>query len=233
VTVSALARWVPLAAVVALLGAAMLAANFANPSIDAVPEQLKPLLSQSAEPVAPPSEQPTVPPRTPRAFEAPVARWVTWAVSIGCAVLVVIVLAVLLWLFLRDRARRNEATLALAEVPVPTLAETQAAVRAAVAAGLAALDDDGDPRRAVIACWVRLEAAAAAAGTPRAPGDTSTDLVFRLLGRHLVSEPVLATFADAYRAARFASHDVDVASRDQARAALRQLGDELAGARRG
>ena len=54
-----------------------------------------------------------------------------------------------------------------------------------------------------------------------------------LLARHLVSEPVLATFAEVYRAARFANHDVDAATRDQARAALRQLGDELAGARRG
>jgi len=35
--VSRLARWVPLLAVVALLGAAMLAANFADPRIDAVP----------------------------------------------------------------------------------------------------------------------------------------------------------------------------------------------------
>ena len=51
-------------------------------------------------------------------------------------------------------------------------------VVAALDAGLVELDDaDADPRRAVIACWVRLEQAAAAAGTPRAAGDTSTDLV--------------------------------------------------------
>ena len=45
----------------------------------------------------------------------------------------------------------------------------RAEVVAAVDAGLLDLDDaDPDPRRAVIACWVRLEQAAAAAGTPAA-----------------------------------------------------------------
>ncbi len=57
---------------------------------------------------------------------------------------------------------------------------------AAVDAGLADLDD-GDPRAAVIACWVRLEEAAAAAGTPREPGDTPGELVLRLLAGHQVS----------------------------------------------
>src|SRR5262249_18730925 len=95
--------------------------------------------------------------------------------------------------------------------------------------GLADLDDaDADPRRAVIACWVRLERAAAEAGTPRGVGDTSADLVSRLLASHMVSGTVLAAFASVYREARFATHTVDVAMREQARAALRQVRDELA-----
>ena len=58
---------------------------------------------------------------------------------------------------------------------------------AALDAGLEELSDaDRDPRRAVIACWVRLEQAAAAAGTPRHPGDTPTDLVGRLLAEQQV-----------------------------------------------
>ena len=89
---------------------------------------------------------------------------------------------------------------------------------------------DADPRRAVIACWVRLEQAAAAAGTPRQPGDTSTELVGRLLREHQVSADVLEAFAAVYREARFAPHEVDLGMRDQARAALRRLRDELDGA---
>jgi hypothetical protein len=86
---------------------------------------------------------------------------------------------------------------------------------------------DADPRRAVIACWSRLEAIATEAGTPRGPGDTSTDLVVRLLRAHRVSAEVLADFAGVYRQARFATHVVDDAMRRQAHAALRQLRDEM------
>jgi hypothetical protein len=79
----------------------------------------------------------------------------------------------------------------------------------------------------VIACWVRLEEAAAAAGTPREPGDTPSELVLRLLGEHQVSAPVLYQLAEVYRLARYATHTVDTTMRDHARAALGQLRDEL------
>jgi Domain of unknown function (DUF4129) len=102
-------------------------------------------------------------------------------------------------------------------------------VRAAIDQGLSELDEaDADPRRAVIACWVRLERAAAGAGVPREPGDTSTDLVSRVLAGHAVSAEVLASFAELYREARFATtHGVDPSTRDRARSALRQLRAEL------
>ena len=101
----------------------------------------------------------------------------------------------------------------------------------AVDQGLDALaETDADPRRAVIACWARLEAVAAGAGAgiARRPGDTSTDLVVRLLGAHRVSADVLADFAAVYRLARFAAHGVDDGMRLRAQAALRQLRDEMA-----
>ena len=79
----------------------------------------------------------------------------------------------------------------------------------------------------MIACWVRLEQAAAAAGTPREPGDTPTELVTRLLRGHDVSAPVLYPLAEVYRLARYATHTVDTGMRDRARAALQQLRGEL------
>lgn len=109
-------------------------------------------------------------------------------------------------------------------------------VVAALDAGLVELDDaDVDPRTAVIACWVRLEEAADAAGVARRTGDTSTDLVTRLLRGDpeagipaIVSADVLAEFAHVYRGARYATRPVDERTRDQARAALRRLRGELA-----
>jgi hypothetical protein len=80
----------------------------------------------------------------------------------------------------------------------------------------------------VIACWVRLEEAAAAAGTPRQPGDTPTDLVTRLLAEHRVSAALLARLAQVYRRARYATHSVDESMRGDARDALQRLRADLA-----
>jgi hypothetical protein len=156
-----------------------------------------------------------------------VPEWVLWT-FLGLAT---ITLAVLIIFFLRklagsgSRFRRRRLPRRDNAVPRNIAAE----VVAAVEAGLLELDEsDIDPRRAVIACWVRLERAAAAVGTPREVGDTSTDLVLRLLGTHSLSEHVLTAFADVYRQARYASrHHVDETMRDQARSALTRLRGEL------
>jgi hypothetical protein len=147
--------------------------------------------------------------------------------TILCAAAVIGLVIVLLWLVLRDRL--------LVRKTVPDVADAKELrrlvrerVRAAVDEGLSDLDvADADPRRAVIACWARLEAAAAAAGTEREPGDTSTELVERLLAEHAITPGVLADFAAVYREARFAPHIIDARMREQARAALTQVRDEL------
>jgi hypothetical protein len=129
---------------------------------------------------------------------------------------------------LRDRLSVRRTAVLVAN-PEEIRREVQERIRAAVDEGLLELDiEDQDPRRAVIACWVRLEAAAAAAGTPREPGDTSTELVERLLAEHAITPSVLAGFGAVYREARFGTtHVVDATMREQARAALRQVRDEL------
>jgi hypothetical protein len=93
--------------------------------------------------------------------------------------------------------------------------------------------DDTDPRAAVIMCWVRLEEVAAVAGTERAPGDTSSELVQRLLGDHQVSSSVLMSLADLYRRARYSSQIIETSMRADAREALSRLRDELRYSRSG
>ena len=140
-------------------------------------------------------------------------------------------MVVVVGLVLRERltARRRRVEVEADEPAAPGHRE---AVLAAVDAGLSGLDgDDADPRAAVIACWVRLEQAAAAAGTPRQPGDAPADLVLRLLSAHQVSAGVLIPLAEVYRLARYATHTVDAEMRDSTRDALRQLRSELAGKR--
>ncbi|MEU6743944.1 DUF4129 domain-containing protein [Streptosporangium sandarakinum] len=110
----------------------------------------------------------------------------------------------------------------------PEAGATGGEIRAALRAGLADLDAGGDPRRAVIACWLRLEHAAAGAGTPRLAADTPTELVARLLAGHRVGEPALNRLAAAYRRARYAPHEVTGSLRAEARAALAEVDAELA-----
>jgi hypothetical protein len=227
VRVSRFGPWVPLAAVVALLAAAMLSAAYANPSIDRVPQG--PLVYATEPPL---TLGPTPEQRTPIGTLAPdagavVPPWVGWTLSVLCAALILFVVGLLVWMLLRNKLTGRADSVALDDT-APTPAETSRRVRAALDEGLADLDEaDSDPRRVVIACWVRLEAAAAAAGTPREVGDTSTELVELLLATSPVTEGVLAAFAAVYREARFATHAVDAGMRDQARAALTQLRDEL------
>jgi Domain of unknown function (DUF4129) len=220
------ARWGPLAAVVALLVAAMLSAAYANPVIDSLgPSQQDVQDGPQAPP--PPPDLTGGPTGAPQGGSL-VPAWVGWAVLALGVLLVLGVLFVLLRILRRYRISRRESELVETTEPV-TPTETARKVREALDEGLAELDDaDSDPRRAVIACWVRLEEAAAAAGIVRAVGDTSTELVQRLLAGSQVSLEVLEPFAAVYREARFATHSVDIGMRDQARAALTQLRDELA-----
>jgi len=224
--VNVLRRFWPLVAAVALLVVAGIAA-----ATGSLPLRPAPVTDNVNEP--PPTWDPHLASREPAASRSvgeaarqieisPVLITVVQAVCLLVVVAVVILLVVLL---IRGAAQRRVAY----DAPGvrPTRRQTTEEMLAAVDRGLVELDDDGDPRRAVIACWVRLEGAAEAAGVPHKPGDTSTDLVVRLLGSRSVNSAVLNDFAAVYREARYSPHQVDASMRDDARAALRLLRDEL------
>jgi hypothetical protein len=97
---------------------------------------------------------------------------------------------------------------------------------AAVDEGLRELDQGG-PGEGVVASWVRLERAAANAGTHRAAPDTPSELAGRLIDRHGVSSTPLLRLADLYREARFSRHQLPESARTEARAILERLRDEL------
>jgi hypothetical protein len=225
--VTRLRRFLPVITVAALLGAAMVAAVYANPSFEPGLGRI----GGAQPPVAPPTFENQTAAPLPTDTGAPdtavAPSWVGNVVSVLCIGAVVALVGLLLWQTLRDRLTTRR-TVAAVEDPAEVRRRAQEGIRAAVDEGLTDLDiADLDPRRAVIACWVRLEAAAAAAGTAREPGDTSSELVERMLAEHAITGTVLAGFAAVYREARFATHVVDEAMREQARAALRQVRDEL------
>jgi len=226
-----LRRWLPLLAVAALLAAALIAAAYSEPQFDvrdlpgAEQSQPPPSLSPGPEPsfLTPPSAEP----EPGLVIEIP--GWVNGLLGIACAVVSVLLLGYLAWFVLRDTIQAKGRPIRV-EPGVPPPPAVHAEVAAALDAGLAALaDGESDARSAVIACWVRMEEAAAEAGTPREPSDAPGDYVIRLLSTQAVSRSVLDRFAWVYRQARYSTGPVDDRMRETAISALRQLRAELTG----
>ncbi|SNS02071.1 protein of unknown function [Streptosporangium subroseum] len=155
----------------------------------------------------------------------PLGEFSFWAVVMIGSVLAAPVIVMLIRMLARPDDRPPPPRPAQ-EKPVAAAADG-GEVRAALRAALADLDAGDDPRRAVIACWLRLEHVAAGSGTPRMAADTTADLVARLLAVHKVGEPALDRLAGAYRQARYAPHEVAESLRDTARRALAEVDAEL------
>jgi hypothetical protein len=225
---AALRRWWPLAAVLVLLFVTSLAATRSEPQLERIAPDAAP--TEEAPPLLPPAPVETAVGETAGpAAEATggLPSWIgTLALTVlGIAALVVVALAV--WAIVRDQQKRRQRRRGRG-LPVRTEPRTAEDLVAALDAGLEELSDtDRDPRRAVIACWVRLEQAAAAAGTARLPGDSPTDLVGRLLREQHVDARVLAALLEVYRQARYTPHTVDDQMRAQARSALERMRADL------
>lgn len=93
---------------------------------------------------------------------------------------------------------------------------------------LAALRE-GPPRNAIVRCWQLLERDAAAAGMRRAPTETSSEYVERVIGASSVDPQPITDLAALFREARFSSRSVDETRREQAEEALRRTLTSLGG----
>lgn len=225
---AALRRWWPLAAVVGLLFLTALAATRSTPQLDRIDPDPPP--ATSPPPLFPGGSQQTAGGR-PAPAEAEAARglpdWLGRAALVVLIIAGAVLVALVIYALIRDQMGR-QARRSGRRAPVRSAPRTAEDLVAALDAGLEELSDtDRDPRRAVIACWVRLEQAAAAAGTPRHPGDSPTDLVGRLLAEQRVDARVLAALLEVYRHARYATHTVDDQMRSMARSALERLRIDL------
>lgn len=140
----------------------------------------------------------------------------------GWLLLQVLVAALLAWLILRLFRNREPAEPEGFVEPPDPLAELLEAT-ALDGRGDAPAPFAGEPRNAVVACWVALEEGLARAGLAPAPSETSLDLTLRVLQRWEVDPQTLSDLAALYREARFSRHPITAAQRDEAVAALRDI----------
>lgn len=90
-----------------------------------------------------------------------------------------------------------------------------------------ALDDDEDPRAAIIAAYVRLLAGLEAAGCARQAAEAPEEHLRRSLGDLGVRPEHMRVVVDKFLVARFSTHPMTIADRDEVRAALREAADQL------
>ena len=132
--------------------------------------------------------------------------WVLGGIALTLLLAVVVVLAI------RANRRRRRAA--------PPESARKAPDRALLtdrrAARQARMLREGSPREAIIATWLDLERLVAAAGVPRRPSETSSELVVRVLDDREVPAAALTDLAALFREARFSTHELTEALRERA-----------------
>ncbi len=107
------------------------------------------------------------------------------------------------------------------------LAKLTGKLRDAVEEGLADLESEADPRRAVIAAYARMERALAGVGLPRARHETALEYVDRLLVRLGAHGPTARRLTELFQVAKFSDHVIDAGMQREAIGALVELRDDL------
>lgn len=108
--------------------------------------------------------------------------------------------------------------------PLPEVHERELTVD--VEAARAALSE-GNPRNAIVACWMQLERDAAKVGLPRMAAETPAEYVERVVVASSVDPAPINELAALYREARFSSHRLGNDDRARAFDALHRVATSL------
>lgn len=208
-----------------------LAATAARPKPSAVP-QSTPLLppAGSASSARPISNDLEAPPPTHHWHLHPPWWLFDRLLDLLLGLVVVLVILLIVWLVPKlggPRIRRHRAPEEAEYAPTMNQQDVSRQVSDTLDDTLAAFRL-GDRERAIIACWIRLEQIAEAAGVARHSSETSSELADRWPALLPVSREPLLALAELYREARYSSHRLPESALDAARAALGQLRREIA-----
>ncbi|MEP6797611.1 MAG: DUF4129 domain-containing protein [Lapillicoccus sp.] len=155
----------------------------------------------------------------------PLPDWVVVLLQSLVVVLVVLAGLALLRAGWRHRPHyRSRVQEEYAIVPLPDLPEE---LTRTADARMALLLQTGDPRNAIVACWLDLEDSAAEIGLPRLVFETSAEYTTRVLKTWDLAPDAMGALAALYREARFSRHEITEAHRDDAVRRLSLLHEEL------
>jgi hypothetical protein len=121
---------------------------------------------------------------------------------------------------------RRLPTGAAGDVPV-VLPDGDASIRTVIESGRAALRSFDDAQAAIIACYVAMEASLASAGTVRDAAETPDELLARAVGSGLLHGTAAGRLTALFYEARYSSHALPAAARDEAVRALDAISAEL------
>jgi hypothetical protein len=195
----------------------------------------KPIKIPSLRSVGSQGKRPPLPPIRARGLDRPrpASSGALHIVSVVLTVLAIVALVVILWFAVRsvirkywgplDRDTADDATV----TSMTGDAEAATQVRAAITQALDALNDESDPRRAVVACWLRFEAALRDQGMTRDIAETATELSGRAVASYPVSPDLLQRLNQLFRAARYSSAPMSPEAPAAARAVLEEIRSRL------
>lgn len=144
-----------------------------------------------------------------------------WWLNVGVWLLLAVAAIALGYLAYRliQWLRTRRVPVHLDPIPLPTVAERVLADAEEQFATLAG----GPAANAIIACWQRLEAAIAAAGSPALPWETPAEVTGAVLREFAADEDALAELLGLYHEARFSAHEIGEPERARAIAALERI----------
>ena len=148
-----------------------------------------------------------------------VQRPVTWGFQLGVG-LVVLMVVVAVFLVVRDRRARS--------APLPPI-DRRALVAVSLGDLLSELNQEQDPRRAVILADHGMEVALAEHGLPRAHAETANEFAQRVVADLALSNAAAQTLTHLYGLAHFSASELTVKDRESAVGALLSVRDELRG----
>jgi uncharacterized protein DUF4129 len=142
--------------------------------------------------------------------------WREWLIVL--LIITVMAVAIVAW--------RNRTKLTVNDPRDLAPAEESELARA-VQSGRAALSEIDDARAAIIACYVAMETSLAQAGTKRGLAETPDELLDRAMAAGQVPAAPARTLTALFYEARFSTHRMPPAKREQAEGALAAIAERL------